>query len=186
MIGMGMRLCHSQRQELRQTIVLKQMLCDDAPPNAVRGFHGMSVAHQLLLGLGVPGLLIGGLARQAWIGTHRGSLSTRKDVDVVVLSNDPNHHPSRFEGGVDWWITEYSDDSPINGNHCQLVYNPRLQRPYAPGLYVSPVEAIWRWYMEERACFGNNHRFPRFDPNRVRINPLITEYPVIPYDHLVS
>ncbi|MBI4138945.1 hypothetical protein HY479_02230 [Candidatus Uhrbacteria bacterium] len=152
----------------------------DAPPDAQRGFTGLKIAHEILLRLEVPGLLVGGLARKAWTGGHRGTLSGRKDVDVIVLSRFSEKHPSRFEGGIDWWMTDDPDVGPTNGNGCELIYTVEIRNPLAPGLHLAVPNFLWAWRREElsffrKRKFGRDTRTPRIRPE-----PLILEYPLPP------
>lgn len=153
------------------------------PQDAVRGFHGLRVAHDTLTRLNIPGLLIGGVAFRAWLGTTRGCLSTRKDVDVVVLSHDPSHHPDHFEGGVDWWIPDAEENGPENGNGVQLVWRVEMLRALPPGLHIPMLVFLHEVRCFEQAVFGQEFTvtLPRgiHRPELHRRTPLITEYPVV-------
>ena len=182
-MGPEMRLVLRHAQTLRCEPL--QRLQKNAPPNAVHGFHGLTIAHTILLARQVPGLLIGGLARASWLAKDRSAISTpqRKDVDVIVLSMDADLHPERFEGGVDWWMTTVSDVGHTNGNGVELIWNTWPGRDMAPGLHLAPIQLLLEWRLQEKAAFAKkrNVLLPHkaLDPNHWRRIPLIHEYPTV-------
>jgi hypothetical protein len=165
---------------LTQRLELKPTFRIEAPPEAQRGFGGMKVANDILVRLGIPGLLIGSLARKAWTGEYRGVISSRKDVDVIVLSSSSEKHPSRFEGGIDWWVTCDPVAGPTNGNDCELIYAVETRNALAPGLYLATPDFLWAWRRQELLFFSNRRIVRDAQQPRIRTNPLIVEYPVPP------
>lgn len=176
MIGLGFRQEQGFRQELR--LELKQALQEPGPASAARGFAGMRIAHDILTDSGLPGLLIGGLARKAWISPNRSALSSRKDVDVVVLRRDPDRFPSRFEGGIDWWLPD-ENGFLTNGNGVELIFVVGERLRLKPGLYLPQPEALWSWRQAEHLAFGKERTIRDAYP-RLRVRPLILEYPLCP------
>jgi hypothetical protein len=150
------------------------------PENATTGFEGLKLAHECLLRLGAPGLLIGGVARRAWTSSHRSSIGGRKDVDVVILVDNPDRYPNRFENGIDWWVPTEEREALRNGNACRLIYLVWAQRALAPGLYLASPTLLWTWRIEELAFFGLHRRVNETSAPRLREKPLIHEYPVAP------
>jgi len=175
-MGMVLRQSVSLRQELR--LEPRLSLQAPAPDSATRGFAGMRSAHEILQERGLPGLLIGGLARKAWISPSRGSLSPRKDVDVAVLHRFPDAFPDRFEGGIDWWLPD-GEGFLTNGNGVELIYTVSGRPSLRPGLYLPQPDVLWIWRTAEYRAFGGK-RLIRDAKPRLRSRPLIHEYPVCP------
>jgi hypothetical protein len=53
-------------------------------------------------------------------------------------------HPSRFQGGIDWWVSHLVNERAVNGFgiglYWKLVYRHKA-RP-DPGLYLCPFELL--------------------------------------------
>lgn len=163
---MEMSLELSQRPALRLELRQELHLVAPAPIDAVQGIKGLRTADEVLKKYQVPGLLIGGLAKEIWadkwwtdsVGYQR--MSKHKDVDVLVLSRFCKRHPGQWEVGVDWWISHRFTDLPTNGTHVGIIWRIKLRRS-APknisGLFLCPVE-ILRWGIQrERQMFGDEH-----------------------------
>lgn len=165
------------RHSLRQTLELRPPLGVDCPPDPVRGFNGMAAAHSICKRLGVAGLLIGGIARKAWTGKHRGAISPRKDVDVIVLSSDEKYHPKRFEGGIDWWLPN-EEWHLVNGNDCVLIYSVIPLVALEPGLHIATPDMLYMWRQREKVTFTDKNVRDAF-PKKFHRKPIIHEYPVI-------
>lgn len=145
--GVMIAMRFEMRQELRAPI----------PPEAVQGLAGIAVARQVLERYGAVGLLIGGLAREFWQGTKDpAAYDDHKDVDVLILSFDCQHHPRQWEAGVDWWVSHDLRECPTNGTDVGLIWQLRL-RPNAspaPGLYLCPREVYRAGRQAEERVLG--------------------------------
>jgi len=175
---LGLRMVPCHRLELRQTLRLVA-LSADAPPEAARGAAGLATADEILKRLGVPGLLIGGIARKSWTAKTKSSVFSSKDVDVMVLSFDPWKHPERFEGGVDWWMTNHPDVGPTNGNGVELIYSATPLYPLPPGLHVAPAALLWDWREQEQEAFrGKKMVTNARRPDQIHKTSLVYNYPI--------
>ncbi len=177
-LNTGFRMDLAPRQLLRMECKLS--LGVDAPPDAARGFAGLSIAHDICQSLDVAGLIIGGVARAAWSARERSAVSARKDVDVIVLSLDPARHPTRFEGGIDWWCTTDLAIGPINGNGVELIYAVKVETALKPGLHLCPFFELADWRAREKKAFASERRVAHIPQSARSSIPIITEYPAIP------
>lgn len=144
------------RLQLRQTIELAP-----TPPEAICGIDGMMVADEVLKKYKVAGMLVGGIAKEAWSGSSKPSdFSKHKDVDVLVLSRDCDKHPNQWEAGIDWWIRHKATERPTNGSDVGLVWRISFRRhvKVSPGLYLCPLELLKNSIRQERRVFGNEFR----------------------------
>jgi len=148
MMAMRCSLRLEQRLELRAP----------TPPEAVRGIEGLKVADEVLKKYKVTGMLVGGLAKEAWRGSSDpADFSKHKDVDVLVLARGCGKHPGQWEDGVDWWISHKAAERPTNGTSVGLVWRVSLKRnvEIAPGLYVCPLELLEGSIKQEKRTLGN-------------------------------
>lgn len=145
--GLGIEFRLEQRLELRAPI----------PPDAVRGLEGMRVADQMLKKYAAVGLLIGGLAKEAWRGSSTpANFSRHKDVDVMVLQEECERHPQQWEAGVDWWISHRPDERFTNGTGIGLIWSVTLGRQAEPasGLYLPSLTLLRNAIRRERVILG--------------------------------
>lgn len=153
------------------------------PPSAVRGIHGMRVADQILKQYKVPGLLVGGLAKELWRGsTNPAVFSRHKDVDVLVLTCGCGRHPEQWEAGVDWWISHKFAERPTNGSDAGLVWMAAKRRTVrlSPGLYICPLELLKSSIRQERQFFADE-----FMVRGGRFKTLaVSEFPILPLEYL--
>jgi len=166
MMALCLRL--EQRLELQAPI----------PQDAVRGIEGMKVADRVLKKYKVAGMLVGGLAKEAWHGaTDPSRFSKHKDVDVLVLARGCGKHPKQGEAGVDWWISHKIAERPTNG-FVGLIWNASLakQTEVTPGLYLCPLEFLESSIRQERRVFGKDFIVHNSRFSTVSIN----EFPVLP------
>jgi len=149
-LGLGPRL------ELRceQRLELRQEFCAPTPPEAVRGRHGLKVADEVLKKYNVAGILIGGVAKMLWRGSDVKFLSRRKDVDVIVLSNNCEQHPEQWENGIDWWVSHRLSERPTNGGEVGLLWNVRVKKAVPAGLYLCPLELLEASIDYEKSCYS--------------------------------
>jgi hypothetical protein len=124
----------------------------DYPPSATTGLEGIREANRILSDYNVPGVLIGGLAKEIWQGnTSEEALAAHKDVDVLVLSFDCVHHPQQWEGGIDWWVAHSPEERPNNGGSVCLRWTmTALVQELEAGLYLCPVDLLERIMITER------------------------------------
>ncbi|MFH1400351.1 MAG: hypothetical protein ABIH41_02430 [Nanoarchaeota archaeon] len=162
MMSMGFVLRHTHVATHKQSLQVKQLLLSlqlqrhDPIPGAVKGLEGLLVAQDKCVEMGVRGVLVGGLAKEAWNprATY-ADFSAHKDVDVMVL--DDVCLPRQFYAGVDWWIPaqrsiELRGPSStvsmharyfINGGGVVLPYEAEhIAADLAPGLYILSATQI--------------------------------------------
>lgn len=148
-----MQMCCIQRQERRRK------LRAPIPPEAVRGIEGLKVADEVLKRYKVAGVLIGGLAKEAWRGSSDpAKFSKHKDVDVLVLARGCGRHPMQWEKGVDWWVNHRVAERPTNGAFVGLIWRVSLKKrnsEVTPGLYICPREFLEESIRQERRVFGD-------------------------------
>ncbi len=157
---------HAQKLGLKQLLLLEQKLKHPEYPNAVKGFGGMRVAHQILQEREASGVLIGGLSEAVWNQRRKeDDLYKHKDVDVMVLDDID---VDKFEGGVDWWLpkrgkitikSEFWSMKGVdqqwyaNGNGVVLSFGAKKQNQLPPGLYIPDSE--WVIDMRESEAEAN-------------------------------
>ncbi len=153
-MSMSMSMAMSCSLRLEQRLEL----CAPTPFEAVRGIEGLRVADKALKKYKVMGMLVGGLAREAWRGSSDpADFSKHKDVDVLVLARGCGKHPEQWEDGVDWWISHKVAERPTNGSSVGLIWRVSLKRhaEVAPGLYLCPLELLEDSIRQEERMFGD-------------------------------
>lgn len=142
------------------TMAKKQPLKSPGPVNATNALDGMVIADKILKEYGVIGLLIGSLAKMIWHGCKEKQLVSANDVDVLVLSSGCKHHPKRYEGDIDWYISHGYDESPVNGAGTGLVIRAmvKVQYPSNPGLYIPQRGLVAMFTDAEKSIMGKTHK----------------------------
>lgn len=190
-----MRMCLSCEPRFEQRLEQRLEFRVPTPPKAVRGIEGMRVADAVLKKYETPGILIGGLAKEAWRGSlDPATFSKHKDVDILVLAFVCDKHPEHWEAAIDWWISHKASERPTNGSSVGLIWRVSLRGEIAPGLYLCPLEVLRESIERERRIFGDSHKvcggrfFNFLDVRRYGIDLDLypaSEFPVMPL-HLVD
>jgi len=105
------------------------------------GLAGLGRAQRILKRYGATGLLIGGTAKDIYCGVlGRGRA---KDIDILVLDDDCQHHPREWEGGVDWFV-RHSPEQLHNNGSMDIDFCIRLRDTISlkPGLYLCPASIL--------------------------------------------
>jgi hypothetical protein len=163
----------------------RQILRAPRPPAAVAGLEGMRVADEILKLHNAVGLLIGGLAKEIWKGESRPEkFAEHKDVDVLVLSRECDHHPGQFEHGVDWWVRHEPYELPTNGSSIGIIWQLSLVKPnIAAGLYLPPVALLRESIEQEFEAWGKAF-VVKGRHDRYAKTPGLTTYAVLPIETL--
>lgn len=152
------------------------------PPNAVRGLDGLKIADEVMKDYGATGIIIGGLAEEAWCGSNDpATYAGHKDVDVLVLNYDCDRHPGQWESGVDWWVSHAGNERPTNGR-VGLFYNVQFkQQRYSvnPGIYMSPRSMIMASIRHEFALMGESF----LPQDTLECQPGLNHYPIMPQQY---